>query len=1016
MSYKRLTTITGWIVFAIAMIVYIMTAERTGSLWDCGEFILGAYKLQVVHPPGAPLFLIVGRLFTWIAELFSSNPSSIAFAVNLMSGMCTAFAATFVAWSTMVLARLALVGRDEEYPVNDLYAICGAGLVAGLSTAFATSIWFSAVEGEVYAMSTFFTTLTVWAMIKWYGLPDTPKNDKWIIFAIYAAGLSIGVHLLSLLTFPALGVLYYFKKYKKVTPVGLIASLAIGGMFIPIVQKVIIVGIPLLWSWFELLMVNNFGLPFHSGIFPTILVIFGLLYAGLRWAHKHNNGLVQRLLVAMSLLVISFSSLGVVIIRANANTPINMNQPSDVMRVIPYLNREQYGERPLLRGPHYEAQPVTTKKVDRYGQVGDHYEIVDQKLSYVYDNKDKILLPRISHSDTDRPARYRQWMQYLGYSKNAKPSFAFNIHYALKYQVGFMYWRYFMWNFVGRQNGEQGFEPWNPKSGHWFSGIKPIDSARLYNQDQLPETIRTNQARNNYYFLPWIFGLLGFFFHFRKRKRDVTALVVLFLFTGLGIIFYSNQPPREPRERDYVLVGSIFTFCIWIGLAVPAIYQIIKEKTKLKGILPPLIAGALVIIAPLLMGFQNFDDHNRSGHYASRDYAVNFLESCDPNAILFTYGDNDTYPLWYAQEVENVRRDVRVVNLSLIAVDWYINGLRRKINDSPAIKLSIPAEGYRGNKRNAIYNIQEEKALAPEMPLDQFLQFISVDREMNIQGQKIQSYLPSKNLYIPVNKARALQSGWVGPEDADQIVDKIPIRITGNYLTKDKLAVLDILQSNIYDRPIYFSVTCQQEKLQGLSDYTQLEGLGLKVIPIKTPSQRNFFIYGSGRVDTDKVFERVTKKWKWGRFDEEKMFVDNSYGASIQAQKMVIWRAAEQMIREGKTEKAVALTDQYFKAFPHMNFPYDGRTMPHINIYIQAKEYEKAKKHLRILAVETADWMQFFDSIDEEDLQAGFSADFQLANSTVQQLLQVVPTLGDTAFTDEINGLLEAYRFQPVQE
>ena len=1017
MSYKRITTITGWVVFAIAMVVYIMSAERTGSLWDCGEFILGAYKLQVVHPPGAPLFLIVGRLFTWLAELFSSNPSSIAFAVNLMSGMATAFAAAFVAWTTMILSRLALFGRsdDQKYSNADLVVLAGAGLVAGLSTAFASSVWFSAVEGEVYAMSTFFTTLTFWAMIKWYGLPDKPENDKWIIFAIYAAGLSIGVHLLSLLTFPALGVLYYFKKYEKVNALGLLISLGVGLMFIPIIQKLIIVGIPLLWSWFELFMVNSLGLPFHTGIFPTIILIGAIIFFALRWAHKHNNGLVQRIVIAMSLLVVSFSTLGVVIIRANANPPINMNEPSDVMRVIPYLNREQYGERPLLRGPHFEAQPVSTEKVDRYGQVGDHYEVVDQKLSYVYDNKDKILFPRISHADTDRPARYRQWMQYLGYSRNAKPSFGFNVLYALKYQVGFMYWRYFMWNFVGRENGEQGFEPWNKKSGHWLSGVKFIDSNRLYNQDQLPDTIKNNEARNKYYFLPLIFGLIGFVFHFMQRKRDWTALVVLFLFTGLGIIFYSNQPPREPRERDYVLVGSIFTFCMWIGLAVPAIYRMIKERTNLSGLTPALIPAIFVLVAPLLMGFQNFDDHSRSGHYASRDYAINFLESCDPNAIIFTYGDNDTYPLWYAQEVEKVRTDVRVVNLSLIAVDWYINGLRRKINDSAPIKLTIPEEAYRGKKRNAVYYLQDPSNVDPPMSLDQALQFISVERNMTIQGQTLESYLPSRNLYIPVNKARAIQSGWIGEEDRDNIVDQIPIQIKSSYITKDKLAVLDILMSNIYDRPIYFSVTCQQDKLMGLEDYTQLEGLGLKIIPVKTPSQQQFYIYGSGRVDTDKVFERVTKKWKWGRFDEEKMFVDNSYGASIQAQKMVIWRASEQMIKEGKTDEAVALTDKYFEAFPHMNFPYDGRTMPHINIYIQAKAYDKAKKHIRILAEETADWMQFFDSLTEEEIQAGFMNDYQLANSTAQQILQISPTLNDPSFTQEMKNLLEPYRAQPVE-
>ena len=1011
LSYKKLTTLTGWLVFAIAMIVYILSAERTGSLWDCGEFVLGAYKLQVVHPPGAPLFLIVGRLFTWVADITSSDPANIAFAVNLMSGMCTAFAAAFVAWTPMVFARLTLINREidiEDIPVAEVLAISGGGLVAGLATAFATSIWFSAVEGEVYAMSTFFTTLTVWSMVKWYGLPDTPSNDRWIIFALYAGGLSIGVHLLSLLTFPAMALLYYFKKNEKITVVGLGLALGAGLLIIPIIQKVIIVGIPLMWSWFEMLMVNSFGLPFHTGIIPTLLVLAAIFYFGLKWAHKNNNGLAQRILVAFALLVISFSTIGVVVIRANANPPINMNEPSDVMRLIPYLNREQYGERPLLRGPHFLGEPQSTEKVDRYGQVGDRYEIVDQKLSYVYNDEDKMTFSRIGFSDTDRPALYRQWMDYLGYDKTKPPTFGFNVQFFVRYQIGYMYWRYFMWNFVGRQNGEQGYQPWNPKSGNWMSGIGFYDSARLYNQSELPDTIKEDQGRNTYYFLPFIFGFLGFFFHLFKRKRDWASLMMLFIFTGIGIIIYSNQPPREPRERDYVLVGSIFTFAIWIGLAVPAIFSILREKVNLQGLLPAGIAIALALSAPLIMGFQNFDDHSRSSHSASRDYAVNFLESCDPNSIIFTYGDNDTYPLWYAQEVENIRRDVRVVNLSLIAVDWYIDGLRRKINDSPAIKLTIPSEGYRGNKRNALYAL-DPKMAEQEMALDAALKFISEDRELNIQGNKIQSYLPSKNLFIPVNKSRAIQSGWIGAEDADQIVSKIPIPIKGNYVTKDQLAVMDILMSNIYDRPIYFSVTCQQSKLLGLEDYTQLEGLGLKVIPIKTPSQREFFIYGSGRVNTEKVLDRVTNKWVWGNFDKEKTFIDNSYGASIQAQKMIIWRSAEQMLREGKNAEAVELTDQYFEAFPHFNFPYDGRTLPHIQVYVRANENEKAKEHLRILAKETAQFMNFYESLDPNDLKNGFQNEYGLANNTVTQIISIAPSLGDPEFEAEMKGLLGKY-------
>jgi hypothetical protein len=1009
---KRITRIAGWIVFAIAMIVYFMSAERTGSLWDCGEFVLGAYKLQVVHPPGAPLFLLIGRLFAGLGDMLSSDPQNIAFAVNLMSGVCSALAAAFVAWITMIFARLAMVGRDNAPNMEQIFVIAGSGIAAGLATAFSTSIWFSAVEGEVYAMSTMFTALTVWASVKWYGMEDSSDSDRWLIFAIYAAGLSIGVHLLSLLTFPAIGLLYYFKKYKTVNAGGFLLAILGGIMMIPVVQKIIIVGVPSLWGSMERMMVNSFGLPVHSGIFPTILILAALSFFVIRWARKNNKGLIERLAIAMIMLVISFSTIGVVVIRANADTPINMNAPSDAMRLIPYLNREQYGERPLIRGPHFAAQPIDTEKSDRYGLVNGRYEVVDQKLTYVYRDEDKILLPRISHSDGSRPALYRRWM---GDAKG-EPSMAFNMEFLFRYQINWMYWRYFMWNFVGRENGEQGTEPWNPKSGHWLSGVKFIDEARLYNMDKLPSEIKDNQARNRYFFLPLIFGIIGLIYQLKQRKRDFAALLMLFLFTGLGIIFYSNQPPNEPRERDYVLVGSFFTFCIWIGLAVPSIYAFLKEKVASLGTATPYLAAALVLTAPAIMAFQNFDDHSRRHHSASRDYATNFLNSLEPNAIMFTYGDNDTYPLWYAQEVEGVRRDVRIVNLSLIAVDWYIEGLRRKVNDSEAIKLTIPTDAYRGNKRNQVWHLQGKSSTA-EMPVDQMLAFVAKDNPQQIQGISLETYLPSNNLYFPVDPARALSSGWITEADTGKIVTKIPVQVDNkNYITKDQLAVIDVIMSNMYDRPIYFSVTCQDSKLMNLHDFTQMEGLGLRIIPVQTPSQQDFYIYGSGRVDADKVHDNVVNKWKWGNFDKMRLYVDNSYGASVQAQKMIIWRAAEEMLAEGKNDKAVAITDAYFTGFPDMNFPYDARTLPHINVYIRAGAIEKAKEHLRILANRSVENMVFFDSLDEDDLKAGFSLDQRLTASAIGEILKVSKTMKDDAFAQEMESLLAPYASAPVQE
>ncbi|MBK7872990.1 MAG: DUF2723 domain-containing protein, partial [Saprospiraceae bacterium] len=473
-SNKIVSNIAGWLVFAIAAVVFAISAEPTGSLWDCGEFILGAYKLQVVHPPGAPLFALIGRMFTWVADIFSDNPENIAYAVNLMSGLCTAFAAALICWVTIMLGKLALVGRDGVLDQAQTIATAGAGVVAGLGTAFASSIWFSAVEGEVYAMSTFFTTLTLWSMIKWYSLPDTPQSDRWLLFTVYAAGLSIGVHSLSILTFPALALFYYFKKYKNITFLGMAIAAGAGVVAIGLIQRLIIVGIPMLWGRLELFMVNTLGMPFHISLIPTLLLIFAAIFFGLRYAHKKQNAILQYLIVGATLVTIAFSTIGVVVVRANVDTPINMNAPDDALRLIPYLNREQYGERALLRGPHFEAQPIRSEVTERYGRVGDRYEYTDYKISYEYDESDKMLFPRMGDYSQNRGQLYKQWMG-LDPSKPlpvGRPNMGDNLNFLFRYQLGWMYWRYFMWNFAGKQNGDQGFYPWDKSSGNWISGIK----------------------------------------------------------------------------------------------------------------------------------------------------------------------------------------------------------------------------------------------------------------------------------------------------------------------------------------------------------------------------------------------------------------------------------------------------------------------------------------------------------------------------------------------------------------
>jgi hypothetical protein len=1011
-SFKKINNLVGWAVFLVTATVYYLSAERTGSLWDCGEFVSGAYKMQVVHPPGAPFFLMIGKVATLIGQMFSKDPSVIAFSVNVLSGICSALAAMFICWTTVMLGKIALVGRDAEPSSAETIALMGAGVVSGLTTAFATSIWFSAVEGEVYSMSTMFTTLTLWCMMKWYYLPNTPQADRWMLAAVYAAGVSTGVHLLSLLTFPALALFYYFKKTEKPTFGGMAIAGIVGILFISVIQKLIITGIPALWGNLEYMCVNWFGLPFTiPSLILTLAIIGGLTYWGLKVAHQRNNSTIQNIVMGLALTAVSFSTIGTVLIRANANPPINMNNPSDPLRVIPYLNREQYGERPLLYGPQFNARPVDQTSEDRYGRVGDKYEVVDKKTDYVFNDADKVLLPRMGHYEGDRLTWYKRWLEINPKDEvpSDRPSSWDNTSFFLRYQVGWMYWRYFMWNFVGRQNAEQGFEPSNKANGNWLSGISFIDNIRLFDGKNAPTWMKGELSTNKYYFLPFIFGLFGLIWHYSRKRYDMLGLMALFIITGIGIIVYTNEPPNEPRERDYVIVGSIFTFAIWVGMGVLAAFDLFRDFKLAPSIAAPLAAG-LVAIAPILMGTQNFDDHSRAKHTGARDYANNFLESCDKNAIIFTYGDNDTYPLWYAQEVEGIRPDVRVVNLSLIAVDWYIDNLRRKINQSPTIKMSLKRESYRGFLRNQL-PVQDS---GNEITIQDLIKHLGEDHPVPAgNGVTFESFAPAKKIFIPVDKQLMLKNGIISAQDTG-VVDKMAFTLPGNYVIKDDLAVLDIIANNANERPIYFAVTCRPEKMQGLDDYMQLEGLALRLVPVKSQGERQFSLIGSGRVDNNKVYDRVMNKFRWGNFDKEKTFINRSYQPSVQTTQFVILRAALDLAKKGDKDRAVKLLDKNFEAFPNMNFPYNAQTMYFIDAYVQAGAYENGKKHIKILAQNLFENLTFYNGLKQEDKRGTFQQDFMQDLQTKEQLLNLVGQMKDTAYKAELDKMFEAFKVETI--
>lgn len=1065
-NYRSHVRNASWLVFVITLIVYWFSVERVGSLWDVGEFVLGAHKLQVVHPPGAPLFLIVGRLFAWVASIFSDDPSVIAWAVNFMSALSTSFAAFFIAQVTGILGKLALVGRDEEATQGEGIAIGMAALCGGLAMAFATSIWFSAVEGEVYAMSTLFTAMTFWAMIKWYDLPDTAASDRWIVFAVFATGLSVGVHLLSLLTFPALGMFYFYKKYpestKMATKIGAITAFVIalmagivalvafgeksifnitffggaaigfaylgakafgdnasllmkrcaggltatlGGVVVLIfAQAAVIKGIPALWAKMEILMVNGFGLPFHTGLIPVTIIFAAIIIGGFFLAGKLKSRTIELLTMSVLMLVIGFSVVGVVMIRANASTPINMNAPTDAMRLQYYLNREQYGDRPLLKGPHFEARPIKYDTEDRYGVVGDRYEVVDEKLTPVYAERDKLLFPRMSDGTQGRPNIYRSfWMN----GKKGPITMGDNLSYFVRYQLDWMYWRYFMWNFSGRQNHDQGFYDNDPRAGNWITGIDFIDETILgIELSQLPPEERADEGRNAYYMLPFLFGLIGAFFHLRRRPEDFMGVLALFVITGIGIILYTNQPPNEPRERDYVQAGAIFMYCIWIGMGVLGIFEFLRKRAKMDGLVPAAIAGAVVLSAPALMAFQGFDDHSRMEHEGSRDYASNFLNSLAENAIIFTYGDNDTYPLWYAQEVEGIRTDVRVVNLSLIAVDWYIDLLRRKVNESEAIKLTIPSEKMRGYLRNQIPVRPNKNPIS----IQQALEYVSEDHPVPLEGgRKLATDFPAETVVIPVTEQAARQYNLVDDLPDSSMLSRVDISLAGkSYILKDDLAVMDILGSNLWERPIYFAVTVPQAKLLGLRDYMRLEGLALRMTPFKSRSETQYGPMGAGRVDVDRVFENITEKYRFGNFDTKDLFVDPSYTPSVQSMQFVMVRTMNTLQAKGDKERAGELARLYFEAFPHVNFAFDYNSLYPIQVLVATGNNEEAKVHLETLATSIAEWQDFYATQDPSLVAQGkpLGQDASQVRGTIGAVQQAAASLGDPAFTNKINALL----------
>lgn len=906
MTYTKINNLIGWLTFLIASTVYILTLEATASYWDCGEFISAAYKLQVVHQPGAPLFLIIGKVFS----LFASEPKMVAYCVNLSSALSSAATIMFLFWTITALGKKATSKPNEKLDNYKLISIMGAGLVGALAYAFSDSFWFSAVEAEVYAMSSLSTAVVFWAILKWEAHADEPYADKWILFIAYVMGLSIGVHLLNLLAIPAMAVVYYFKRAKTVSSKGLLISLFVGILILGFIQYGIIQYMIKIGANFDLLFVNTLGLGFGTGVmFFSLLLICATIWLIL-YSIKKKKPILNLAMLSFVLILFGYSTYALIVVRAKANPTLNNSDPENAFSFLSYLNREQYGDRPLLYGQYFDSKPVETKENGNIYRKGEtKYEIAGKKQSYEYDKN--TLFPRMYSDDSNHPSVYRDWMN-LGPEES--PTFATNLGFFGTYQIGFMYMRYFLWNFAGRQNDTQGIG--NYTDGNWISGIKFLDAMRLGDQSKLPQSITENKANNQLYFLPLIIGLLGAFWHFKTSQKDAGIVALLFFFTGLAIVIYLNQTPSQPRERDYAYVGSFYAFAIWIGLGVFAIMDWLRK------VVTPKVAaiGATTICllaAPILMASQEWDDHDRSEKTTARDFAKNYLNSCAPNAILFTYGDNDTYPLWYVQEVENFRPDVRIVNLSLFDTDWYINQLKKPFNSSQPLPMTLKPEQYVSGVRDVIF-YQDFKLNGPQELKDVF-EFITSDNpeaKVEYQSGRKENFLPTKNFKLTIDPQQLIKTKTVAEKDANKIVKQMEWSFSNTYLTKGQLAILDVILHNNWERPIYFAFTVPNSNFLGLDNYLFNEGFALRLIPkVKGKIPSDSPLGETEEVNTDAMYTNLMTKFNWANIKTAKYLDPES-------QKMVFLSVnkfnelAKNLIFEGKIDSARNVMKECLNVIP----------------------------------------------------------------------------------------------------
>ncbi|MBS0009832.1 MAG: DUF2723 domain-containing protein [Bacteroidales bacterium] len=942
LKYRRINNITGWGVFLVSLVVYTLTLEPTVSFWDCGEFILSAWKLQVGHPPGAPFFLLLGRFFT----LFSfGDLSKVALTMNFMSALASAFTIMFLFWTISHLVRKVKRVTDD-FSFSSIAIVMGSGIIGALSYTFSDTFWFSAVEGEVYATSSLFTAIVFWAVLKWEDEQTESLKGRWLVLIAYLMGLSIGVHLLNLLALPAIVLVYYFKNYNA-TARGILKALLLGFVILGLIVYILLPYTVKTGGWFELLFVNGMGLPHHSGLYFYLALLTALLIWSIRYSLRHGKILLNYVLTIITVILLGYSSYALIPIRADASPPMNQNDPDDVFSMIYYINREQYGSTPLLKGNYYTAPVIDIKKKRGGYNFEDGRYVPYMKNEYVFDEQFITIFPRMYSPESRHQSEYEYWGRIKGRKVSFNtgggsrefivPTFAENLRFFFSYQLGYMYGRYFMWNFVGRQNDIQGNG--NVVHGNWISGIDAIDSSRLGSQAALPEELKNNPARNTYFFLPLILGLLGMAWQYKRDRNSFWVVSVLFVMTGIAIVVYLNQYPLQPRERDYAYAGSFYSFSIWIGMALCFLTD------NLRKIMSHRIALALsftvcLLAAPVLMAVQNWDDHDRSGRYTARDIGSNYLNSVDENAVLFTYGDNDSFPLWYVQDVENVRTDVRVANLSYLSAGWYIDMMRQKAYESEAIKFTLGPEKYQSGKREQLPVTDRINRPYDIIELIKFAGSDERQSKMDFTGRgDYYNYIPSSQFLIPVDSARVISKGIVREDQADRLLKNVVWNYDGKEMYKNNLAVMDMIGTSGWDRPFYFASTVPPSNYMGLDEYFQLEGLAYKIAPLDSNGTRAQDI---GYIDTRTMYNNVMNKFKWGNASDPAVYLDENNRRMFSNFRRLFGILAEALITEGDTLKAKEVLYKSIEVIPDSKLPHNYYSVNIFRAFYRAGEQNEA--------------------------------------------------------------------------